>query len=149
MLLDTLGSFGLLNQFNYTWDVPDWLEEIVGVGSVTIGFKNVKAVSIPRLATGGVIDAGQAFIARESGPGLVASASGGRTAVMNNDQIVESVSDGVYRAVREAMTDSSSQGGSVIDLTVTLDGEPVYRNTVKRHNDEVKATGSSPLLVGG
>ncbi len=139
---------GLINKFSFSWDVPDWMQDVLGFDTVKLGF-DLDTVSIPRLATGGMISAGQAFIARESGPELVASAGGGRTAVMNNDQIVDSVSNGVYRAMREAMSDSSGQGGSVINLTVTLDGEPIYKDTVKRHNDEVKATGSSPLLVGG
>lgn len=139
---------GLINKFSFSWDVPDWMQDVLGFDEVKLGF-DLNEVSIPRLAVGGMISAGQAFIARESGPELVASAGGGRTAVMNNDQIVDSVSNGVYRAMREAMSDSSGQGGSVINLTVTLDGEPIYKDTVKRHNDEVKATGSSPLLVGG
>lgn len=139
---------GLINKVNFSWEVPDGLQDVLGFDKVKLGF-DLDTVSIPRLATGGMISAGQAFIARESGPELVASAGGGRTAVMNNDQIVDSVSNGVYRAMREAMSDSSGQGGSVINLTVTLDGEPIYKDTVKRHNDEVKATGSSPLLVGG
>lgn len=139
---------GLINKFSFSWDVPDWMQDVLGFKQVKLGF-SLNEVSIPRLATGGMISAGQAFIARESGPELVASAGGGRTAVMNNDQIVDSVSNGVYRAMREAMSDSSGQGGFVINLTVTLDGEPIYKDTVKRHNDEVKATGSSPLLVGG
>ena len=42
------------------------------------------------------------FIAREAGPELVGTI-GGRNAVMNNNQIVESVSNGVYRAVSAAM----------------------------------------------
>lgn len=139
---------GLINKFSFSWDVPDWMQNVLGFKQVKLGF-DLNEVSIPRLAVGGMISAGQAFIARESGPELVASAGGGRTAVMNNDQIVDSVSNGVYRAMREAMSDSSGQGGSVINLTITLDGEPIYKDTVKRHNDEVKATGSSPLLVGG
>lgn len=63
---------------------------------------------IPRLASGGSLGmGGQLFIAREAGPELVAGIGGGRTAVMNNDQIVKSVSDGVYKAVREAMASGS------------------------------------------
>ena len=63
---------------------------------------------IPGLASGGSLGmGGQLFIAREAGPELVAGIGGGRTAVMNNDQIVKSVSDGVYKAVREAMAGGS------------------------------------------
>ena len=41
---------------------------------------------------------GQLFVAREAGPELVGTL-GGHTAVMNNDQIVSSVSAGVARAI--------------------------------------------------
>lgn len=140
----------LINKFGFSWDVPDWLQSVVGFSKLEVG-ASLSEVSIPRLATGGMISAGQAFIARERGPELVASAGGGKTAVMNNDQIVESVSSGVYRAVREALTDSSSENGntSSINLFLSLDGEVIYKNTVKRHNDEVKQSGLSPLLIGG
>lgn len=57
---------------------------------------------IKKYAVGGLPNMGQMFVAREAGPELVGTL-GGHTAVMNNDQIVASVSDGVYRAVKAAM----------------------------------------------
>ena len=56
--------------------------------------------SIGLFAQGGFPDQGQMFIAREAGPELVGTI-GSRNAVVNNDQIVESVSGGVYRANAE------------------------------------------------
>lgn len=53
-------------------------------------------------ASGGMPDEGQLFWARESGAELVGTI-GGNTAVMNNDQIVASVSAGVQQAVTEAL----------------------------------------------
>ena len=47
-----------------------------------------------RLADGGFVDEGQLFIAREAGAEMV-GAMGRRTAVANNDQIVEGISAGV------------------------------------------------------
>lgn len=58
--------------------------------------------NIPGLASGGFVPSGDLFISRESGPELVGSI-GGRTAVANNDQIIDGISDGVYRAVSSAM----------------------------------------------
>lgn len=123
--------------------VVDIVNNIPGVS-----ISKVTELSIPRFAEGGYPNQGQAFIAREAGPELVGTI-GRKTAVVNNDQIVESVSNGVYRAVREAMSEGGESGESSINLFVTLDGETVYKNTVKRHNDEVKLTGSSPLMIGG
>ncbi len=62
---------------------------------------------------------GQMFIAREAGPELVGTL-GGHTAVMNNDQIVSSVSDGVYRAVRSAMGNGNKQ----LNVTFKVEGDP-------------------------
>ena len=53
---------------------------------------------IGQYAAGGSPGGGQLFVAREAGPELVGTL-GGHTAVMNNDQIVASVSAGVARAV--------------------------------------------------
>ena len=49
---------------------------------------------IPTFADGGFVDEGQLFIAREAGAEMV-GAMGRRTAVANNDQIVEGISAGV------------------------------------------------------
>lgn len=56
--------------------------------------------AITQYASGGQPSQGQMFIAREAGPELVGTL-GGKTAVMNNDQIVASVSNGVYQANAE------------------------------------------------
>ena len=51
---------------------------------------------------------GQLFIAREAGPELVGTI-GSRNAVVNNNQIVESVSTGVYQAVKSAIGSKSNE----------------------------------------
>lgn len=56
---------------------------------------------IPTLKDGGFLDEGQMFIAREAGPEMVGTI-GGRTAVANNDQIVEAISIGVAKAMKSA-----------------------------------------------
>lgn len=66
----------------------------------TGGISAIPTVSIPRYADGGFVDQGQLFIAREAGAELVGSI-GRRTAVANNDQIVE----GIATATREGNED--------------------------------------------
>lgn len=75
---------------------------------------------------GGFPTAGQLFVAREAGAELVGNI-GGKTAVANNDQIVQAVSRGVYEAMRDAM----SEGESTTPITVYLDGKTVYKNQQK------------------
>ena len=76
--------------------------------------------NIPGLASGGFPDAGQLFLSRESGPELVGSI-GGHTAVANNDQIVEAVSNGVYQAVSSAM----GSGNKNVSVHVYLDSREI------------------------
>lgn len=72
-------------------------------------------------ATGGFPDEGQLFIAREAGPEMVGTI-GGRTAVANNDQIVEGIRQGVYEAVSAAM---SSNGTNEPTVKVYLDSREI------------------------
>ena len=58
------------------------------------GIEYLSEVKIDRLADGGFVDEGRLFIAREAGAEMV-GAMGRRTAVANNDQIVEGISAGV------------------------------------------------------
>lgn len=98
-----------------------------------VNFSHMRASSIPRFAYGGYVDAGQLFIARESGPEMVGT-MGGRTAVANNDQIVDGIRDGVYDAVIAAMSQSGNNNGG-FDVKVYLDGKQIT-STVEKHQRE-------------
>ena len=71
---------------------------------------------------------GEMFIAREAGPELVGNI-GNRTAVANNDQIVAAVSQGVYSAVRAAMSEGDNGNGQ--NVNVYLDGKQIYASVKK------------------
>ena len=79
------------------------------------------------------------FVAREAGPEMVGSI-GGRTAVANNDQIVQAVSLGVYNAVVDAMGKTS--GGSQ-PITVQIDGREVFTAVRNQNNNFKRRTGAS------
>ena len=57
---------------------------------------------MPKLADGGVLSSGQIFMARENGSSEFIGKYGNRTGVINNDQIVQAVSNGVATAVDSA-----------------------------------------------
>ena len=114
------------------------INKIPGVNITTVA-----KLSIPRLAEGGMVNDGQMFIAREAGPEMVGSI-GNRTAVVNNDQIVDSVSQGVYRAVVQAMGQSS--GNQVVEAKVN--DKVLFEVVVNRNRQETMRTGFSPLLGG-
>lgn len=98
-----LQGFGLLNQVNSpsynAWEDPNlWTSNF---------------------ASGGFPSEGQLFVANEAGPELVGT-MGGRTAVANNDQIVEGIRQGVYDAVVAA----NNNGGDV-QVRVYLDSREI------------------------
>lgn len=66
------------------------------------------SINFRAYALGGFPEQGQMFVARERGPELVGNI-GNKAAVVNNDQIVESVSQGVYNAVAEANAKNNNQ----------------------------------------
>lgn len=78
-------------------------------------------------ASGGFVTSGDLFMAREAGPEFVGSI-GGRTAVANNDQIVEAVSDGVYRAIAPLVS-----GMGKGDTRVYLDGREITAGQNRRN----------------
>lgn len=81
---------GFINGLNWVIDKVNSVLSVFGDN----GFEHLAKVTIPRLADGGFVDEGQLFIAREAGAEMV-GAMGRRTAVANNDQIVEGISAGV------------------------------------------------------
>ena len=113
----------------------------VGI-NISISVPKIPKVSLGRLSTfaeGGIPEYGSLFIAREAGAELVGG-FGNQTGVMNNDQIVESVSQGVYEAVLAAL----GRGSSVIENKIYLDGKQLTA-AVEKNQRERGAT----LLPGG
>lgn len=126
--------------------------------------------TLPYLANGGRVDSGQVFVARESGPEIVGK-FGNQAGVMNNQQIVDSVSRGVaqaiasikftlanipsitgfgggmdeetmYRAMLRALTDADYGDNETV---INLDGDPIYRNIVRRNRANTRMTGVNAL----
>ena len=87
-------------------------------------YKNGRWHDVTKYAGGGYPGAGEVFIAREQGPEMVGMLNGS-TAVVNNDQIVSSIADGVFRAASAAF--GSGQREPVNDITIKIDSETIYR----------------------
>lgn len=97
-----------------------------------ISFKNLG------YATGGFPDEGQMFIANERGPELIGNI-GGSTAVVNNSQIVDSVSQGVASAVAGVLSTqkNSSQNAQYLYINGSEFAKAVYsdmENESQRRN---------------
>lgn len=107
------GAIGGVNKLIRGFNkAASWAADLLGEDYS--GLPTISEISIRRMASGGFPDVGELFIAREAGAEMVGSV-GGRTAVANNDQIVEAVAQGVAEAVRGSM-------GSGGDINIYLDG---------------------------
>lgn len=102
---------------------------------------------IKKYAVGGLPNMGQMFVAREAGPELVGTL-GGHTAVMNNDQIVSSVSYGVAQAVKEVIQPLVKMGGgNNRPIQISLDGKVIFDSTRQSAQEYFNRTGMSPFPV--
>ena len=92
----------------------------IGGGGVSVG------IGVRGFASGGFPEMGELFVANEAGPELVGSI-GGRTAVANNDQIVEGIASGVAAAM-VAQNELLAQQNQLLleilnkDTSIILDG---------------------------
>ena len=94
---------------------------------------SVPSFNLRWYANGGFPETGEMFVARESGPEMVGR-MGKKSAVANNDQIVDGIKAGVFEAVMDAFeasgileSDSSSKQAPVIELTIKTDSETLYK----------------------
>lgn len=104
-------------------------------------------ISWKEYAGGGKPINGEYFIARENGAELVGRV-GNSNAVMNNDQIVAAVSQGVYNAVVGAMSGMQSGDGGTYNINVyaQIDERTVGEASIQYHNGQVRQKGASPLI---
>ena len=124
---------GMNNAVNAANTVIRGFNIISGITGRSYG--TISRISIPQISymkDGGFVDEGQLFIAREKGAELVGTMNN-RTAVANNDQIVEGIREGVYEAVVAALSGTSQKGEQIIK--VFLDGKEITAN-VEKHQRE-------------
>lgn len=106
-------------------------------------YKNGSWHPVTAAASGGSFGQGQMFVAREAGPELVGTI-GSHTAVVNNDQIVASVSDGVAKAVASVM---SSKSNGQVNITLQGDAGKLFRVMQQQANSYTRSTGKAAFPV--
>lgn len=107
-ILEGLGTF--LNNLSFVKNTDARAQQMWDSGAIWDGV----------YASGGFPTEGQLFFANEAGPELVGT-MGGRTAVANQDQIVEGIKMGVYEAVSSAMNGN----GNNMSVKVYLDSREI------------------------
>ena len=105
------------------YNLPKWEQVLLGIAS--LGVAPLLGL-IGKHANGGFVEDGL-FMANHNE--LVGQFSNGKTAVANNEQITE----GIYRAVLQAMNESERSGNAVI--SVQIDGREIAR-TVNKYNSQ-------------
>lgn len=104
----------------------------IGVRWGTAGLGNF-VISYPAgfytYAKGGFPDFGELFIAREAGPEMVGKI-GSKTTVANNQQIIEGIAEGVYKAIMSAIKQFDFDGSQPINIS--LDGRQIATAIEKR-----------------
>lgn len=124
-----LGAFesvvnGVINAVNNIKVVNPFTGE--DIWSPSINTVSVKRIELIPYASGGFPKTGSMFIANEAGPELVGRI-GNQSAVVNNQQIIEGVSSGVYEAVVAAMSQNKNNSRTVIQI----DGRTILTATEK------------------
>lgn len=138
--------------FDFDWKLPRLKLPHISVSYTSapsvlsrfFGVYSIPHLSVNWYANGGFPDAGQLFIANESGPEMVGSI-GGKAAVANNDQIVEAIAQGVFRAVTEALNGNS--GNRKQEIVIYLDGKAMARRLYP-YNQEVSREHGGSLITG-
>ena len=143
----------LFERFDAKFRLPHFEWSTTQLPSSDWKYKILDALSLPTqipklnvkwYAGGGYPDKGEVFVAREAGAEMV-GAIGRRTAVANNQQIV----DGIYKGVYQAMRDAGGNNGGQRIVVMLPNADVLGETVVDWHNGVVKQTGNSPLLVLG
>lgn len=128
----------LIKQINkISFDVPDW---VPGIGGKKLGFnvKQVSTVNLPRLATGGYVAANTPQLA------IIGDNKREGEIVAPESKITEAV----VAAFRQFLPLFNNSGNNKpIYLTLKLGDGTFWEGFVDYHNDIVKRTGDTPLLI--
>lgn len=127
------GIKSLMKDFDISGSIPNGsvpTQESGNYGRPGAGSGSSRPSNVPFMADGGFLSTGQMFIARESGPEMVGTI-GGRSAVANNNDIVQSIKQGVYEA------NVLSENKQPIHLTVNVGSAKVEDSIIDMVNNGI------------
>lgn len=112
----------------------------------SIGGRSTGYARVGLYADGGYPKTGSMFIANEAGPELVGRI-GSKTAVANNDQILQGIASAVYEAMMAAHEDggSGNNNGGTARIVVQIGDRAVGEAAVEFINGQIRQTGTNPI----
>ena len=117
-------------------DIPNWVPGIGGSQFTGFTLPDIPEFSFYKFEKGGFPDKGSLFMANEVGNPELVGKIGNQTAVVNNQQIVKAVSEGVFNAVVSAMTKaSSSSDSSKNEIHIYLDRQEITAQVEQQQRD--------------
>ena len=130
--------------FNFNWSLPHlktphlswtskpasgWMSDVLS----TLGLPtSLPKLNIEWYASGGFPKEGQIFGANENGPELIGNI-GRRTAVANQQQITEGISEATYNAFTRALNENKSDDNGSY-FVINLEGDAIYNGFAKKEN---------------
>ncbi len=135
--IDVFNSFidYLNNRLTIKWDAMYFMgNKVFDSGS----FKLFEIPNIPKFELGGFPEDGLFFANHNE---LVGKFSNGQTAVANNEQITKGISDAVYPAVYNAITDAFGGNRNAQKVVVQIDGREVFSVVRSEANNYTRRTG--------
>ncbi|MSA01032.1 hypothetical protein GKG47_11925 [Lactonifactor sp. BIOML-A3] len=122
----------------------NWRNLTLGTSSFSI-----PSFGISWYAKGGFPNTGELFMARENGINEMVGRMGNRSAVANNDQIVDGIAAGVgpavYNAVVAAM--DNYDGSQLPEVNIYVGGKKVTDVVIEEVNKRTKSTGRCPIII--
>ena len=113
----------------FSFTIPN-IPGVAGAGqSFGLTIPHIPPVSLGRFENGGFPNIGELFLANENGVAEMIGRIGNRTAVANNDQIVEAVAQGVAQAVAEVLGNRSDNSNQ--NINIYLDGKQITASVEK------------------
>lgn len=123
-----------------SFEVPDW---VPGIGGNTMGFnlKEIPNATLPRLATGGYVEANSPQLA------IIGDNKREGEIVAPESKIAEAVAAGVAAAMRQFVALTNSRSEQRTPVVIKIGESDFWSGFIDYHNDIVKRTGDSPLYT--
>ena len=118
------------------FEIPSWVPGIGGNAFEGIQLEPMSTFTFYKFDKGGFPDEGSLFLANEPGNPELIGKIGNQTAVVNNSQIVEAVSKGVFNAMISAMShQTNNKETGKTELHVYLDRQEITAAVEQQQRD--------------